>query len=200
MKEEKILKKVDKLLKLYGVEDGEREKFLLDLKDKKYDDQEDIEEVAEGEEEIEEPVESEEPVEEESTEVLEEEPSEPVGEEEPVEEEVGEEVEEPVGEELPIEQVEEPLPEQPVEQPSEQPMEQPPMEQPVMEQPQQPDQSEDLQNTIDGLQARIDALEDLVKKLGTPVEESVGVEPRNPSGESLQESEFDRINRLRRGR
>jgi hypothetical protein len=191
MKEEKILKKVDKLLKLYGVEDGEREKFLLDLKDKKYDDQEDIEEVAEGEEEIEEPNESEEPVEEESTEVLEEEPSEPVGEEEPVEEEVDEEVEEPVGEELPIEQVEEPLPEQPVEQP---------MEQPVMDQPQQPDQSEDLQNTIDGLQARIDALEDLVKKLGTPVEESVGVEPRNPSGESLQESEFDRINRLRRGR
>lgn len=197
MKEEKILKKVDKLLKLYGVEDGEREKFLIDLKDKKYDDQEEIEEVAEGEEEIEEPIESEEPVEEESTENLEEEPSEPVGEEEPVEE-VGEDAEEPVGEELPVEDVEEPLPEQPMEE-QPQPVEQP-VEQPMMDQPQQPDQSEDMQKTIDGLQARIDALEELVKKLGTPVEETVGVEPRNPSGESLQESEFDRINRLRRGR
>ena len=37
MKDEKILKKVGKLLSMYGVSDEEKEKFLLDLKDKKYD-------------------------------------------------------------------------------------------------------------------------------------------------------------------
>ena len=44
-KDERILKKVGKLLSLYGVTDEEKEKFLLDLEDKKYDDQEEVEEV-----------------------------------------------------------------------------------------------------------------------------------------------------------
>ena len=127
MKDERILKKVDKLLKLYGVEDDEREKFLLDLKDKKYDDQEELEEVDETEDEtIEEPAEKvEEPMGEDLSadegEVEEQPAEEPVGEEDGGEE-VGEEVEEQPQEELPAEQpVEQPVEEQPVEQPVEHP-------------------------------------------------------------------------------
>ena len=47
MKDEKILKKVGKLLKIYGVDDKEIDKFVLDLQDKKYDDQDANEEVVE---------------------------------------------------------------------------------------------------------------------------------------------------------
>ena len=184
MKEERILKKVDKLLKLYGVEDEEREKFLLDLKDKKYDDQEEVEETVE-EEEL---------------------PAEENGEELPAENEVAEEGEEQVGgEELPEEQeeeigedVQEDAGELPVDQPQEEGLEpeQPPMEQPVE------NSNEDVNKTIEGLMARIESLEEIVKSLGTPVEEdeNIGVTPLNPSGESLKESEMDRYNKLRRGR
>ena len=197
MKDERILKKVDKLLKLYGVEDDEREKFLLDLKDKKYDDQEELEEVSEDDtveevDEVEQPEQVEQPVEEDlPTEEgeVEEQPAEPVGEEVEQEEvgEVAEEVEQP---ELPADES--------VDQPMEEPLEEQPMEQP-MEQPQPA--NEDVNKTIEGLMARVESLEDIIKKLGTPVdEESVGVEPRNPSGESYKESEMDRINRLRMGR
>lgn len=189
MKDERILKKVDKLLKLYGVVDEEREKFLLDLKDKKYDDQEEIEEVSDNveeetpTEEVEETEQVEEGLSAEEGEV-EEQPAEDVGEEQ-VEEEVSEVAEEQPQEELPIDEVEQPMEEQPMDQPMEQP-------QPA---------NEDVNKTIEGLMARIESLEDIVKKLGTPIdEESVGVEPRNPSGESLQESEMDRYNKLRMGR
>lgn len=185
MNDERILKKVDKLLKLYGVADEEREKFLLDLKDKKYDDQEEVEETVEEKEEL--PTEN--------GEVEEQPAEEEVGEEIANEDEVAEDGEEVVEEEKPTDDVEQPLPEQPeVEQPTEeQPMDQ------VVEQPQQP--NEDVAKTIEGLMARIESLEDIVKKLGTPVEdENIGVAPQNPSGESFEESEFDRINRLRRGR
>ena len=195
MNDERILKKVDKLLKLYGVVDEEREKFLLDLKDKKYDDQEEVEETVEEKEEL--PTEN--------GEVEEQPAEEEVGEENANEDEVAEKGEEVVEEETPTDDVEQPLPEQPeVEQPpmEEQPTEENPMEQPmeqVVEQPQQP--NEDVAKTIEGLMARIESLEDIVKKLGTPVEdENIGVAPQNPSGESFEESEFDRINRLRRGR
>lgn len=192
-KDERILKKVGKLLKLYGVSDEEKEKFLADLQDKKYDDQEELNETEEVEEES---------------------PTEEVGEEE-VSEEVSEDAEEP-GETEPTEEVES-LPEEPVEeQPSEEPVEevpseQPPMEEPLEEQqveqpveevpPEQPnEQNAEFQKALDGVIERLASLEDIVKKLGAPVEESVGVEPHNPSGESLQESEMDRINRLRMGR
>lgn len=195
MNDERILKKVDKLLKLYGVVDEEREKFLLDLKDKKYDDQEEVEETVEEKEEL--PTEN--------GEVEEQPAEEEVGEEIANEDEVAEDGEEVVEEDKPTDDVEQPLPEQPeVEQPpmEEQPTEENPMEQPmdqVVEQPQQP--NEDVAKTIEGLMARIESLEDIVKKLGTPVEdENIGVAPQNPSGESFEESEFDRINRLRRGR
>ena len=191
MNDERILKKVDKLLKLYGVVDEEREKFLLDLKDKKYDDQEEVEETVEEKEEL--PTEN--------GEVEEQPAKEEVGEEIANEDEVAEDGEEVVEEDKPTDDVEQPLPEQPkVEQP---PMEENPVEEQqvdqVVEQPQQP--NEDFAKTIEGLMARIESLEDIVKKLGTPVEdENIGVAPQNPSGESFEESEFDRINRLRRGR
>ena len=184
-KDERILKKVGKLLKLYGVTDEEKEKFLADLQDKKYDDQDDLNEPEEVEE---------------TEEVEEENPTEAVGEEEVEEQEVSEDAEEPAEPEPTEEPVEEPLPEEPMaeEQP---PVEENPMEQP-MEQPQTANDPrvEEMSKTIEGLLDRISSLEDIVKKLGTPVEENIGVEPHNPSGESLQESELDRYNKLRMGR
>ena len=140
-KDERILKKVGKLLSLYGVTDEEKEKFLLDLEDKKYDDQEEVEEVSETEETPTEEVE-------ETEEVVDETPTE----EEPTES-------------LPVAQ-----------------------------------DHEEVQKTIDGLVARIESLEDLVKKLGVKVEDdSFGERPNNQSAESYQENEFDRYNKLRRG-
>ena len=166
-KDERILKKVGKLLSLYGVADKEKEKFLLDLEDKKYDDQEEVEEVSETEETPTEEVE-------ETEEVVDETPT-----EEPVEET---EVEQPV--------------QDPVEQPTE---ETPTEEEPTESLPVAQDH-EEVQKTIDGLVARIESLEDLVKKLGVKVEDdSFGEKPNNQSTESYQENEFDRYNKLRRG-
>lgn len=170
-KDERILKKVGKLLSLYGVTDEEKEKFLLDLEDKKYDDQEEVEEVSETEETPTEEVE-------ETEEVVEETPT-----EEPVQE--------------PVEETEE---EQPVEEPVEQPTEETPTEEEPTESLPVAQDHEEVQKTIDGLVARIESLEDLVKKLGVKVEDdSFGERPNNQSAESYQENEFDRYNKLRRG-
>lgn len=170
-KDERILKKVGKLLSLYGVADKEKEKFLLDLEDKKYDDQEEVEEVSETEETPTEEVE-------ETEEVVEETPT-----EEPVQE--------------PVEETEE---EQPVEEPIEQPTEETPTEEEPTESLPVAQDHEEVQKTIDGLVARIESLEDLVKKLGVKVEDdSFGEKPNNQSTESYQENEFDRYNKLRRG-
>ena len=170
-KDERILKKVGKLLSLYGVTDKEKEKFLLDLEDKKYDDQEEVEEVSETEETPTEEVE-------ETEEVVEETPT-----EEPVQE--------------PVEETEE---EQPVEEPVEQPTEETPTEEEPTESLPVAQDHEEVQKTIDGLVARIESLEDLVKKLGVKVEDdSFGEKPNNQSTESYQENEFDRYNKLRRG-
>ena len=170
-KDERILKKVGKLLSLYGVADKEKEKFLLDLEDKKYDDQEEVEEVSETEETPTEEVE-------ETEEVVEETPT-----EEPVQE--------------PVEETEE---EQPVEEPVEQPTEETPTEEEPTESLPVEQDHEEVQKTIDGLVARIESLEDLVKKLGVKVEDdSFGEKPNNQSTESYQENEFDRYNKLRRG-
>lgn len=188
--DERIKKKLGKLLTKWSVTDEEKVEFLKELEEEiaKPDDEEDLESVTEETEEVEE-----------------ENPTEEVGEEE-VSEEVGEVAEEPGEETEPTEPVEN-LPEEPVaEEPSEVPFEEQPVEQPAMDQPvEQPLQDNsnevaELKTTIDGLLDRISSLEDLVKKLGTPVEENIGVEPHNPSGESLQESELDRINRLRMGK
>ena len=192
MNDERIKKRVGKLLTKWKVIDAEKIAFLKDLEEElaKPDEEEDLESVAE---------------ETETNEVEEENPTEEVGEEEVEEQEVSEVAEEPTEtepteqvESLPEEPVEEPTPESevPIEEPQPEPVEQP-MEQPV-EQPQQP--NEDMLKTIQGLTDRIASLEDIVKKLGTPVEENIGVEPQNPSGETYQESELDRYNRLRRGR
>ena len=170
-KDERILKKVGKLLSLYGVTDEEKEKFLLDLEDKKYDDQEEVEEVSETEETPTEEVE-------ETEEVVDETPT-----EEPVQE--------------PVEETEE---EQPVEEPVEEPTEETPTEEEPTESLPVAQDHEEVQKTIDGLVARIESLEDLVKKLGVKVEDdSFGEKPNNQSAESYQENEFDRYNKLRRG-
>ena len=170
-KDERILKKVGKLLSLYGVADKEKEKFLLDLEDKKYDDQEEVEEVSETEETPTEEVE-------ETEEVVDETPT-----EEPVQE--------------PVEETEE---EQPVEESVEQPTEETPTEEEPTESLPVAQDHEEVQKTIDGLVARIESLEDLVKKLGVKVEDdSFGEKPNNQSTESYQENEFDRYNKLRRG-
>lgn len=166
-KDERILKKVGKLLSLYGVTDEEKEKFLLDLEDKKYDDQEEVEEVSETEETPTEEVE-------ETEEVVDETPT-----------------------EEPVEETEE---EQPVEEPVEQPTEETPTEEEPTESLPVAQDHEEVQKTIDGLVARIESLEDLVKKLGVKVEDdSFGERPNNQSAESYQENEFDRYNKLRRG-
>lgn len=166
-KDERILKKVGKLLSLYGVTDKEKEKFLLDLEDKKYDDQEEVEEVSETEETPTEEVE-------ETEEVVDETPT-----------------------EEPVEETEE---EQPVEEPVEEPTEETPTEEEPTESLPVAQDHEEVQKTIDGLVARIESLEDLVKKLGVKVEDdSFGERPNNQSAESYQENEFDRYNKLRRG-
>lgn len=199
--DERIKKKVGKLLTKWSVPDAEKVEFLKELEEEiaKPDEEEDLEGVAE---------------ETETKEVKEESPNEEVGEEEVEEKEVSEVAEEPAETEPTEEPVEEPLPEEPVaeepvaeEQPGEElPVEEPPVEENPMEQPMEQPQPandprvEEMSKTIEGLTDRIASLEDIVKKLGTPVEENIGVEPHNPSGESLQESELDHYNKLRMGR
>lgn len=91
--------------------------------------------------------------------------------------------------------------------------EQPEVEEPkeeVTEEGEKPDeqpQNEEVQKTIEGLVARINAqdkqiidLQEIVAKLGDPKENGFGTSPSNPSGGSAEQSEFDRINRARLGR
>lgn len=68
MTDEKILKKIGKLLSLYGVEEEEKAKFLADVQDAKYDDEE--EEVVEEVEKDEVPATDETPVVEEKEEEI----------------------------------------------------------------------------------------------------------------------------------
>ena len=195
MKTARVKKIVGNLLTKWSVTDEDKIEFLKELESKFAEpgnaDEEDLEPITE---------------ETETEEVEEENPTEEVGEEEVEEQEVSEDAEEPAETEPTEEPVEEPLPEEPMaeEQPGEElpPVEQPPVEENPMEQPQTANDPrvEEMSKTIEGLLDRISSLEDIVKKLGTPVEENIGVEPHNPSGESLQESELDRYNKLRMGR
>ena len=194
MKTARVKKIVGNLLTKWSVTDEDKIEFLKELESKFAEpgnaDEEDLEPITE---------------ETETEEVEEENPTEEVGEEEVEEQEVSEDAEEPAETEPTEEPVEEPLPEEPM---AEEPMaeEQPPVEENPMEQPMEQPQNandprvEEMSKTIEGLLDRISSLEDIVKKLGTPVEENIGVEPHNPSGESLQESELDRYNKLRMGR
>lgn len=189
-KDERILKKVGKLLSLYGVSDDEKEKFLLDLQDKKYDDQEEVDEV----------VDDEKPLEEEKEEVIEEE----INEEQPAEEleqpkdddpKVEEEQSAEVGEEEVVE--ESPLEEQKEEVVEEQPV----VEEEQLEQPEEIETNDvenrviELEKTNTELAARLAKLEEIIVKLGVPVDEEgeVGLSP-NPSPSLVGENDaFDRI-------
>lgn len=164
MNDERILKKVGKLLSMYGVNEEEKNKFLLDLKDKKYDDQEEVEEVAEDEQ---------------------------VNEEQVMEEPTEEKVED-VKEEK-VEDVEE-QPEQPVEDVEEAPVEE------VEPQVDFDAKFKEYEDTINGLVARIESLEDVVKKLGVAEqEEAFGEKPENEGAGASKETSFDKYNRLRTG-
>lgn len=208
MKDERLLKKVDKLLKLYGVNDEEREKFIIDLKDKKYDDQEEVEEVVEDEEKVEEPetpeIEEKEEIEEGKEEEIEAEPTE----DEPVEEikeEEGEETEEVEGEpetpELPEEQpVEEPV------IPSEEQPKEPIEESPAEVEPMQGDSElsarlDELSKANQELAAKVDHALDIIAKLGIEEkeEEPIGVTPTGTPETVGGNDAFDYYMRKRQG-
>jgi hypothetical protein len=193
MKDEKILKKISKLLSLYGVSEEEKNNFLTDLQDKKYDDEE-TEEVGEVAEEV-----SEEEIVEEQPEQL----TDEMVENEEVEE--LEEQEEPT--EIPQEEeIEEPVEE--VEQPME--LEEEVVEQePVVEEEQKDIETEidfkskydELKKSFDGLVARLETLEGLVSKLGVEEpEEEFGLTPNTETAKDDTTDTFDFYNRLRTGR
>lgn len=123
------------------------------------------------------------------------EPTEPNG--EPTKEgEQPDEVKEPEGEEGQKVEGEQPEVEEPKEEVTEE-----------GEKPDEQPQNEEVQKTIEGLVARINAqdkqlidLQEIVAKLGDPKENGFGTSPSNPSGGSAEQSEFDRINRARLGR
>lgn len=123
------------------------------------------------------------------------EPTEPNG--EPTKEgEEPDEVKEPEGEEGQKVEGEQPEVEEPKEEVTEE-----------GEKPDEQPQNEESQKTIEGLVARINALDkqiidlqEIVAKLGDPKENGFGTSPSNPSGGSAEQSEFDRINRARLGR
>lgn len=184
-KDEKILKKIGKLLTMYGVKDEEKEKFLADMQDAKYDDQDEIEEVAEQEEPKAEPVEevdgkgkeveTEEPKTEETTEPTEEAPVDETPSEEPQAEE-GNEVEEP--QEVP-----------PTEEPQEPIAEEQPVDNPATIDWQS--KYEETQKALDGLKSKVDMLFDSLTKAGVLVNApeqpnpEVGVEHNDPMGDGI---------------
>lgn len=191
MSDERILKKVGKLLELYGVSEEEKDKFLIDLQDKKYD---------EEEEQPETPTEQK---------PLENEEQETSQEQEQVEETTETENEES-GENKEVAETES---EETIEENSE---EEPPTteneslnleEESNVEEQNQPETSFDAQakfeevtKSIDGLASRIQSVEDLIAKLGVPAEEKpFGAKSSgNPVDENVDTS-FDEINRKRLG-
>ena len=195
-KDERILRKVGKLLALYGVNPEEKEKFLKDLQDKKYDE----EEAEPGEEENLETEEKEEvKVEEEPGETkpeteVEEVEEEKVAEKEPAEE--GEKVEgeqEELTEETKVEGEEEQ-----VEQPG---GEEEKVEEEVVNEFDYKSGYDELKKSNEGLSARVKALEEIVAELGVEKEEDKTI-GANPAGNAIDEtynSAFDEINRKRVG-
>lgn len=175
-KDEKILKKVGKLLSIYGVSDEEKEKFLADVQDTKNDEEEPIEDGEEEKVEETEEIEPEEKGEEltESGKVEEkEETEEPI---EPQENEVEDKQEEVVKEDEKL------------------------VEEPVVNEEPKVEETEEVKKTIDGLVARISSLEELVSKLAIPEEKDFGTSPANQSAESYKETELERYNKMRTGR
>ena len=203
-KDEKLLKKIDRLLKLYGVEDEEqRKKFLTDVEDAKYDEEEHDENSSEeqkteqvGTEQQEEAEETQET----TTETESEEES--SGEEQETEsEETSNDEESSEGgetEESKSEETETGSTETTEEQETK-------SEEETKEEGKQADfdieaKFEEFQKAIDGLSSRFKSIEDIVAKLGTPIEEKpIGESPAgNPVDES-QDTTFDEINRKRIG-
>lgn len=203
MKDEKILKKIGKLLTMYGVKDEEKEKFLADMQDAKYDDQDEIEEITEQEEpKVEEEVKTDGAGEEVETEEpkpetpVETEKSTPTDEESKVEEEAPKEDEVPTEQEPPIEETpteEEPKAEEPVEPVDEQPVEEPKMD---------VGKVEELEKALEGLNAKFGALMEALQASGVLVNveptQPVGVEHNDPMGEEIAANESDILRRLNR--
>lgn len=194
-KDEKILKKIGKLLTIYGVNDEEKQKFLADVQDTKYDDQEELESGEEKpveESPTEESLGEEKPVEEQSMEEkpAEEQPQEEVASEEKVEENSAEETVEEQPQEEVANESEKPVEEQPTEELAE--------EETVFD-PQA--KIEEQQKTIDGLVARISSLEDIVSKLSVSAEEdkTIGASSSGNPVEEGSNDAFDEINRKRVG-
>lgn len=154
MKDEKILKKVAKLLKLYGVEEEEKiNGFLDDLKEMKDD-----EEVKEEGEKLEEPTENEEATEEiTETEEVEENPAEP---EQPQEEVAKESEETEVEEEKPAEEEGE-------------------TETTATDDYDYKEKYEEVVKTLETLSSRLESLENVVSKLGVPQDETLGASPNS---------------------
>jgi len=189
MKDERILKKVAKLLKMYGVAEDELQKFMADVQDAKYDDQEEIEEAETDEEVAEQPVEEEatEPVEEESVETETTEGNEG-GEEEM---ETGEQEVANDSEEVPVAEEEAPVVPQETEQ----------VEGNDIEAVKAESEIEELKKTNEALASRLKALEDVVMQLGLVKEQEspVGESPMANPVEAGENDAFARINKRRLG-
>lgn len=210
MTDEKILKKIGKLLTMYGASDDEKQKFLTDLEDAKYDDEEEETDESSkensGETEQETSQEQEELGEETETEETEEVEQGEDDNQEELETESEETVEES-SEELPTENESEESQEQSLVENQEQLGEEQQQELPPVEQEQPSEQTfdaqssiEELKKSIDGLAARFQTIEDTLAKLGTPVEnEQIGVSPAGNPIDQSQDTTFDEINRKRIG-
>ena len=188
-KDEKLLKKIGKLLSMYGVIEEEKTKFLADVQDAKYDDQEETEETEEEVKETEvvdgngEAPQEEEPPKEPATEETET-PTEEKGDEVPPAEE-GEKVEE----------------EQKAEETVEETVEEPAPEQPVDSQPIDNGKYEEMEKALDGLRAKVDSLMEALTKSGVLVnapQQPVGLEHNDPMGEEVVAGESDILRRLNR--
>ena len=207
-KDERYLKKIGKLLTLYGVSEEEKKNFLTDIQDAKYDDPEDEEE----EEKVEMTSKEETLPKEESTEEKvgeEEESSEKVEEEQSIESE-GEESEEEESESEELESQEESESELESQDEEKAELETPPTEEVVEEEKQSEEtiefdprsEIEELKKTNEGLSARLATLEDIVSKLGVEIDEedqTIGASSKGNAIDETQESAFDAINRKRIG-
>lgn len=211
--DEKIKKKLGKLLTKWSVPDAEKIEFLKELEEEmsKPDEEEDLEGVAE---------------ETETEQVEEESPNKEVGEEEVEEQEVSEDAEEPTETEPTEEPVEEPLPEEPVaeeqpnveEQPGEEepPVEEPPVEENPMDQPMEQPQPTteggntlELENKVKELEStnaemanRLKAIEEVITKLGLVVEtedDQLGLTPTSAPSVQGENDAFAAINKKRIG-
>lgn len=204
-KEERYLKKIGKLLTLYGVSEKEKSNFLADIQDAKYDDPDDEEEKVKTEEtsteqettaDGEEKVENEEKVETETKSGDEEESTKTESEE--VKSQEGEEETKTTGEEETTESDQEVPPTLEGEENQEQEGSE---EETIEFNPES--EIKELKKANEGLSARLSALEEIVKEFGVEEtdeeDQTIGASPSGNAIDETQESAFDRINRKRIG-